>query len=146
MRISHDALVLVADGRKSLFLRNEGDDEYLNLVVEDQRAHADLEDRELKSDAPGRAMNQVGGGQSTMDEPDYHQIEEDRFARETAELLEKRVQQDGVGQLVVVAPPRTLGELRQHYGKAVEAKIVAEIDKDLVNHPIDRLEGVLRAL
>lgn len=35
MRISHDTLVLVADGRKSLFLRNEGDEEFLNLVVED---------------------------------------------------------------------------------------------------------------
>lgn len=146
MRISHDALVLVADGRKSLFLRNEGDDEYLNLVVEDQRAHAGLEDRDLKTDAPGRAMSQVGGRQSTMEEPDYHQIEEDRFAKETAELLARRVQRNGFDQLVVVAPPRTLGELRQHYDKAVEAKIVAEIDKDLVNHPIDKLEGVLKAL
>ena len=57
MRISHDALVLVADGRKSLFLRNEGDDEFLNLVVEDQRAHADLADRDMKSDAPGRSFS-----------------------------------------------------------------------------------------
>jgi protein required for attachment to host cells len=146
MRIPHDALVLVADGRKSLFFRNEGDGEFLNLVVEDQRAHADLQDRELKSDAPGRAMSQIGGRQSTMEEPDYHQIEEDRFARETAELLAKRVEQDGVDKLVVVAPPRTLGELRQHYGKAVEARIVAEIDKDLVNHPVDKLEDVLKAL
>lgn len=146
MRIAHDALVLVADGRKSLFLRNEGDDQFLNLVVEDQRAHADLADRDMKSDAPGRSMSPVGGGQSTMDEPDYHQIEEDRFAKETAELLAKRVQKNGVEQLIVVAPPRTLGELRHHYGKAVQAKIVAEVDKDLVNHPIDQLEGVLKAL
>jgi protein required for attachment to host cells len=146
MRISHDALVLVADGRKSLFLRNEGDEDYLNLVVEDQRAQAGLEDRDLKSDAPGRAMSQVSGRQSTMEEPDYHQIEEDRFAKETAALLSKRVQQSDFEQLIIVAPPRTLGELRQHYDKAVEAKIVAEVDKDLVNHPIDKVEGVLKGL
>jgi len=146
MRISHDALVLVADGRKSLFLRNEGDEEYLNLVVEDQRAQAGLEDRDLKSDAPGRAMSQVGGRQSTMEEPDYHQIEEDRFAKDTAALLSKRVQQSEFEQLIIVAPPRTLGELRQHYDKAVEAKIVAEIDKDLVNHPIDKVESLLKGL
>lgn len=146
MRISHDALVLVADGRKSLFLRNEGDEDYLNLVVEDQRAQAGLEDRDLKSDAPGRAMSQVGGRQSTMEEPDYHQIEEDRFAKETAALLSKRVQQSDFEQLIIVAPPRTLGELRQHYDKAVEAKIVAEVDKDLVNHPIDKVEGLLKGL
>ena len=146
MRMSHDTLVLVADGRKSLFLRNEGDEEFLNLVVEDQRAHADLEDRDLKSDAPGRAMNVVGGGRSAMDEPNYHQMEEDRFAKDTAGLLSKRVERGGIEQLVVVAPPRTLGELRQHYGKAVEAKIVAEVDKDLVNHPIDQLEAVLKGV
>ena len=144
MRIPHDALVLVADGRKSLFLRNEGD-EFPNLVVEDQRAQAGLEDR-MKSDAPGRAMSQVGGRQSTMEEPDYHQIEEDRFAADTAALLSKRAQAKGFEDLIIVAPPRTLGELRQHYDKAVEARIVAEVDKDLVNHPIDKLEGVLKAL
>lgn len=144
MRIPHDALVLVADGRKSLFLRNEGDAEFLNLVVDDQRAQAGLEDRDLKTDAPGRAMSQVGGRQSTMEEPDYHQVEEDRFAKETAELLTRRAPH--FDKLVVVAPPRTLGELRQHYDKAVETKIVAEIDKDLVNHPIKKLEEVLKGL
>lgn len=146
MRIAHDALVLVADGRKSLFLRNEGDAELLNLVVEDQRAHADLKDRELKSDAPGRSFSSVGARRSAMEEPDYHQQEEDRFAADTAALLATRARRNGFEQLIIVAPPRTLGELRQHYDKAVEAKIVAEIDKDLVNHPIDKLEGVLKAL
>lgn len=146
MLISHDALVLVADGRKSLFLRNEGNAESLNLVVEDQRAQADLADRDLKSDAPGRAMSQVGGRQSTMEEPDYHQIEEDRFAAETAALLSRRAQAKDYEQLIIVAPPRTLGELRRHYDKAIEGRIVAEVDKDLVNHPIERVEAALKAL
>ena len=146
MRISHDTLVLVADGRKSLFLRNEGDDEFLNLVVEDQRAHADLADRDMKSDAPGRSFSSTDSRRSSVEEADYHQIEEDRFAADTAALLSKHAQANGFEQLIIVAPPRTLGELRQHYDKAVEAKIVAEVDKDLVNHPIDKLEGVLKAL
>ena len=146
MRISHDALVLVADGRKSLFLRNEGDAEFLNLVVEDQRAHADLKDGDLKSDAPGRSFASVGSRRSAIEETDYHQQEEDRFAADTAALLSKRAKANGFEELIIVAPPRTLGELRQHYDKAVEAKIVAEVDKDLVNHPIDKLEGVLKAL
>lgn len=146
MQIPHDALVLVADGRKSLFLRNEGDAEYLNLVVEDQRAHADLKDGDMKTDAPGRSFSSVGTHRSAMDEPDYHQMEEDRFAADTAALLTKRAQANGFEQLVIVAPPRTLGELRQHYDKAVAAKIVAEVDKDLVNHPIDKLEAVLKGV
>lgn len=146
MRISHDALVLVADGRKSLFLRNDGDADYPNLIVEDQRAHADLEDREIKTDAAGRASSPVGGRQSSVDEPNYHQLEEDRFAADTATLLGKRAQSSDFEQLIIVAPPRTLGELRRHFDKAVQAKIVAEIDKDLVNHPIDQVEKLLKAM
>ena len=146
MRIAHDALVLVADGRKSLFLRNEGDAEFVNLVVEDQRAHADLKDGDMKSDAPGRSFASVGSRRSAIEETDYHQQEEDRFAAVTAALLSKRAKANAFEELIIVAPPRTLGELRQHYDKAVEAKIVAEVDKDLVNHPIDKLEGVLKAL
>lgn len=146
MRIAHDALLLVADGRKSLFLRNEGDGEDLNLVVEDQRAHADLRDSDLKSDAPGRSFASVGSRRSAVHETDYHQQEEDRFAADTAALLSKRAHANGFEQLIVIAPPRTLGELRRHYDKAVEARIVAEVDKDLVNHPIDKLEGILKAL
>ena len=146
MRIAHDALVLVADGRKSLFLRNEGDGEALNLVVEDQRAHADLKDSDLKSDAPGRSFASVGSRRSAVQETDYHQQEEDRFAADTAALLSKRAHANGFDQLIIIAPPRTLGELRRHYDKAVEARILAEVDKDLVNHPIDKLEGILKAL
>src|SRR6195952_2776001 len=86
MQIPHDSFVLVADGRKSLFFRNEGDGEFPNLIVERQDAHADPKDREIKSDAPGRAF---GGGdaRSAYEETDFHQQEEDRFAAETAEML-----------------------------------------------------------
>jgi len=146
MRISHGALVLVADGRKSLFLRNEGDADYLNLVVEDQHAHSDLKDSDWKSDAAGQRPSNGTYGQDSAQETNFHQLEEDRFAAETAALLARRARADNFSELFVVAPPRTLGELRQHYDKAVEAKITAEVDKDLVNHPIDKLEEALKSL
>jgi len=146
MRISHDTLVLVADGRKSLLLRNEGDEEHLHLVVEDQHAQAGLENRDLKTDGPGRSFASFSSRRSAMEETDYHQLEEDRFAKDMAELLSKRAQRNGFDQLIIVAPPRALGELRQHYDKAVEGKIIAEVDKDLVNHPLDKLEDVLKGL
>ncbi len=146
MRISHDSIVLVADGRKSLFLRNEGDAEFPNLVVEDQRAHADLADRDLKSDAPGTAMSGVGSHRSSMEETDYHQQEEDRFAADTAALLKSKMKPGATEDLIIVAPPRTLGELRKHFDKDVQARIVAEIDKDLTGHPINKMEAVLKGL
>ncbi len=37
MRIDHDAMVLVADGRKMLFFRNRGDNVFPNLEAETVR-------------------------------------------------------------------------------------------------------------
>lgn len=146
MHIAHDALVVVADGRKSLFLRNEGDAEYPNLIVESHREHEDRPDREIKADAPTVAVSSVGGGRNTVEDTDYHQQAEDRFAEEAAALLGRKVQGGGFEELIIVAPPRTLGELRRHYTQEVSSRIVAEIDKDLVNHPVDRIEELIKAI
>ena len=145
MRIPHDSFVLVADGRKSLFFRNEGDAEFPNLIVERKDGHADRKDREIKSDGPGSAFASNGAGRSTYEETDFHQQEEDRFAAETAEMLKARALSNDYEALVVVAPARTLGELRKHYHKEVERRLVAEVPKDLVNVPVAEIEKVLQA-
>jgi protein required for attachment to host cells len=44
---------------------------------------------------------------------------------------------------VIVAPPRTLAELRRHYSREVSARIVAEIDKDLTGHPVDEIAAII---
>ena len=46
-------------------------------------------------------------------------------------------------KLVLVAPPRVLGELRQELHKEVQDRIVGEVPKTLTNHPIDRIETLL---
>jgi cell division protein FtsL len=46
MRVPHNALVLVADGRKMLLLKNEGDAEHLNLQVEQKEIHEGPKDRD----------------------------------------------------------------------------------------------------
>ena len=113
MQIPHNAAVLIVDGRKMLFLRNEGDATHLNLVVEHAQEDLNPADRDQKTDAAGRAPSSLSG-QSTMDEPDYHQQEEDRFAAEVADLLKRRALGNEFESLLVVAPPRMLGELRKH--------------------------------
>ncbi len=145
MRVPHNSFVLVADGKKSLFFRNEGDGEFPNLIVERKDGHPDLKDREQKSDAPGSAFASNGAGRSSMEESDYHQLEEDRFAAETAELLNRRALSNDYDSLIVVAPPRTLGALRKHYHKEVERRIAGEIAKDLTGHPVREIEKILSA-
>ena len=145
MKIPHNAAVLVADGRKMLFLRNEGDAAYPNLVVEHAEEQANPKNSDQKSDAPGLSYSSVGSGRSTMDEMDFHQQEEDRFAVDAANLLERRALANDFESLIIVAPPRTLGELRKHYHSEVSARIAGELSKDLTNHPIPEIESAIKA-
>lgn len=145
MHLAHDTAVLVADGRKLLLLRNRGDDAHPDLVVEHGEEHPNPADRDQKSDAPGRSASNVGGGQSTMDEPDYHQLEEDRFAKDAADLLKRRALSHAFDALIVVAAPRTLGELRKHYHGEVSARITGEIAKDLTGHPVADIAAAIKA-
>jgi protein required for attachment to host cells len=166
MQLPHRSFVVVADGRKMLFFRNEGDAEHPNLVVERVREQDNPKDSEQKTDqaggasstqsgagapavAQGGSMHAQGGGaqfapsRGTMGETDFHQLEEDRFAAETAELLKKRALRNDFEQLIVVAPPKTLGELRKHYHKEVSNRIAGELDKDLTGHPVSEIEKIL---
>jgi protein required for attachment to host cells len=145
MQIPHNAAVLVADGRKMLFLRNEGDEAYPNLVVEHAEAQSNPKDSDQKSDAPGLSYSSAGHGRNTVDEVDFHQQAEDRFAVDAADLLKRRALANEFESLIIVAPPRTLGELRKHYHSEVSARITGELDKDLTNHPIPDIESAIKA-
>lgn len=145
MQVPHKAFVVVADGRKMLFFRNEGDAEHPNLNVERVREQDNPADRDQSTDRPGRSFSSVGPGRSAYEETDFHQLEEDRFAAETAELLKKRALRNDFDKLIVVAPPKTLGELRKAYHKEVSARIIGEIDKDLTGHPVDEIEKLIAA-
>lgn len=146
MRLPHNSVVMVADGEKMLFFRNEGDAEFPKLQVERKREQENLQDREMKRDDRGRTFDASGGaGRSAYEETDFHQLEKDRFAHETADMLKRWALRNAYDQLVVVAPPKTLGELRKHYHKEVEKRLAAEIPKDLTNMPVEEIEKTLLA-
>jgi protein required for attachment to host cells len=145
MRIPHNSFVLVADGRKSLFFRNEGDGEFPNLNVERKEEKHNPDHHEQARDTAGQAASPVGGVSATMGETDFHVLEENRFAADTAEMLKERALRNEYESLVIVAPPKTLGELRKHYHKEVEKRLVAEVAKDLTNVPVEEIERILQA-
>ena len=146
MQVPHNSFVMVADGRKMLFFRNEGDAEFLKLEVERKREHDVGEDRDMKTDDAGRTFDASGGaGRSAYEEVDFHQLEEDRFAAEAAEMLKQRALRNEFESVIIVAPPRTLGELRKHYHKEVEKRLTGEIAKDLTGHPVPEIEKIIQA-
>lgn len=143
MRIAHKSVVVVADGRKMLLFRNAGRPDDPSLELERTCEQDNLPNRELKSDSPGRSTASVGLGRNAFDEADFHEIEEMRFASETAEMLRRRALSNDFDSLIVIAPPKTLGALRKHYHKEVETRLKAEIAKDLTGHPVKEIERII---
>ena len=143
MKLPKNTLVLVADGRKMLFLRNHGDEAQMDLHLEAHQEQDNPPTREQGTDVPGRSFSSVGSRRSAMEQTDFHQIEEDRFAAEAANILRDRALNGDFKTLVVVAPPRTLGELRKHYHKEVASRIVEELHKDLTGFPINDIQAAL---
>ena len=113
MPLPHNALVLVADGRKMLFFRNHGDEGQIDLRTEAHDARKDRQDREIKTDAPGVVQQSAGTGRSTYEETDFHQQEEDRWIKEAAEELKRRALRNDFDALAIIAPPKALGVLKK---------------------------------
>jgi protein required for attachment to host cells len=144
MPLANNTLVLVTDGRKTLFFRNHGDENQIDLRTEDFDEREDLKDREMKTDAPG-AIGQGGGysGRVAYDETDFHQQEEDRWAVAAAEEVNRRVLKNDFEALAIVAPPKTLGLIRKKLHKEADRRVVCEIPKEMTRRPIPDIEALL---
>jgi protein required for attachment to host cells len=143
LSIDHGAWVLVGDGEKALFFRNEGDRLNPNLEVLEVLERENPRTGEQGTDRPGRTHSSVGMHRSAMQETNWHKLEKHRFAKEIAEALYTAAHRGRYSKLVIAAPPMTMGDIRKALHKEVSDKVVAEISKDLTNMPKDEIERVL---
>jgi protein required for attachment to host cells len=140
LMIPHECRVVVGDGRKVLVLRNHGSPIAPDLRVEDVfKAPDNPATSEQGTDRPGRAPG-VDARRSGMEQSDWHQLAEQRFAKEIAETLERIRRERGVKSFVLVAPPKILAELRQDVSHQVRDIVVAEVAKDLTGHPVPDIQ------
>lgn len=135
--IPHNAVVLVGDGRKALFLRNLGSEKHPRLVVERLMEHADPPTREWGTDRPGRTAVGIGGSRSALEETDWHRVEEERFVHSITALLSKAAHAENGLQIVIILPPKALGEFRAGMDATLERHVVAQIHGDLTAHTLE---------
>lgn len=145
VKIHQGDWIVVCDGKKALLLENAGDEKFLNLKTREVYQHPDAKTHELGTDAPGRAFSSAGAGRSAVEQTDWHDQEEHRFLSGLLHHLETAINAGKVKSLIMVAPPRALGMLRQTYSHAVKSALRAEIDKDFVRMPVHEIEKHLTA-
>lgn len=118
MPLAYNTLVLVADGRKALFLRNHGNAQQVDLRV---TADRDLQPRD----------------EETAEEA------EGRFARDLTDEINAMALTSKFDALVVVAPAPTMGELRSHWHAETAARIVGEHVQDMTGRRVAEIQAML---
>lgn len=129
MRVPKDTLVVVADGGGARVLRNVGAAFDPELIAEQTLAPQDLDD-----DGPAGPVPAETRGE---------EIDEATFAKQLANWLNARALRQEFDNLVLMADPQTLGQIRRSLHKEVNDRLIAEIDKNMTNAP---LGDIARAL
>ena len=134
MRIPHNAMVALANGEKFVLMRNEG-----HPLVPKLRRLGEL-DLELTNFAAGvRHQDPAGQRNGSTD------LDELAHGAAIAGWLNDKALKGDIGEVVVAADPKTLGQIRKHCHKELESRIVGEVAKDLINSPIETIEQALVA-
>jgi protein required for attachment to host cells len=127
MLLPKGTIVAVADGEKFNLFSNTGDEADPTLTA---MAEPDIENVNTGSGASNQSESQAA---------------EDGFAGGIAGLLNKRVLDGEISDLVIIAAPRTLGELRKSYHKKLLEVLRGEISKDLTGHAVHDIEKAIAA-
>jgi protein required for attachment to host cells len=141
--IPSNALVLVSDGRRARLLRNQGTIANPKLTVERALEQDNPPTREQGTDKPGRMHGSDGVSRSSVEQTDWHQLQEQRFASELADLLYKLGHAGNYAELIVVAPPKMLGDLRSSFHPKVRSAVIAEVAKDLTQYSVPEISDLL---
>lgn len=131
MLIPANAHVAIANGEKFLLLRNAGQG------LEPKLERVDELDLLLTNFSAGVRHQDPAGQRGSSD------IDELAHGAAIADWLNARALKGELGDIVVAADPRTLGQIRQHYHKETRSRVVGELNKDLTNLPIPDIERTL---
>lgn len=99
-----------------------------------------MRDGELESDRPGRRFGGTSGHHHGVDgERSTQQHQLTLFAKEVAERIDDDRLNHEFDKLVLVAPPKMLGLLRQSLTGPSQGLLAAEIAKDILRHGDDAI-------
>lgn len=142
--------ILLADAARARVMRNpeySGDMEHapVETIFEVTAEHRPL--RDIMTDAPGRSFASVGARRSAME---YHsdpvRDETRKFAASLLSDIEARFNAGDFDQLVICAPPRMLGVLREVMPNKLTSVVRSEVAKDFTKLPPLELRKLLQHL
>lgn len=134
MKLPQNSHVAVVDGETFLLFRNEG-----QL----------FEPRLRKEDSPELDVTNFSAGVKHQDDIGQRHgrtdLQELGHAAAAAEWLNAKAISNDLKDVLVIADPKSLGEMREHYHSELEKRVVGEIDKTLTGQPVEQIEKAIVA-
>jgi len=134
MKLPHKALVALVDGEKFVVMRNAG---------------GPFEPRLETIDKPSLTATNFSAGARHQDpvsqQPGSNDLNELAYAAAAAEWLNAKAIAGEIGEVLVIADPKTLGEMRRHYHVELQRRLVGEIPKTMTGEPGDRIARAIAA-
>jgi protein required for attachment to host cells len=128
-------LYIIADGGRARFVAMDdaGDFHTLSSFVSSEM-HERSSD--LGRDRPSRVKESANVARHAV-EPrhDLHEAAKEDFVRQVAAAVDQEHNERKFDQLVLIAPPRVLSELRASLSKPMAKVVVHELQKDLTKVP-----------
>jgi protein required for attachment to host cells len=126
-------VIAVVDGEKFELHRNAGNEAAPEFVPMDvPKLH------EHNRDSGARHISSAAN-------PTGHLLDEDAHAAAVAVWLNQQVVARNIENLIVIAPPRSLGELRRHYDSALRNVLFRELDKEMTGRTGQDILEALRS-
>ena len=129
-QLPEGTLIVVADGQKARLFRNLGDGRELQLRQEDVMDAHDIFLQGPSGVAPP--------------EQTAEQTDEASFAKHVAQKLNHGALNNQYADLVLVADPQTLGQMRPQLHKETLERLRGEIAKTLTNSPVEDITAALQ--
>ena len=133
MKVPHNAHIAIVDGENFIVMRNKGQ------MFEPDLGDAQKPDLDATNYSAGVShQDHVGQRKGTST-----QLDELAHSAAAAEWLNAKSIAGEIDDLVVIADPKTLGEMRRHFHGETEKRIIGELAKTMTNESSDRIAKAL---
>lgn len=132
MKVPHNAHVAVVDGNRFLLMRNTGQ------MFEPKLGHVETPELDPTNYSAGiRAQDESSQRSGATD------LNELAHAAAVAEWLNAKAKAGEIDDLIIVADPKSLGEMRHHYHTELKSRLCGEVAKTMTGEPTDRIAAAL---
>ena len=138
--------ILVADGARARVYQNKGPGSGLAETRFPEMVGSHEPARDINADRPGRMQGPSMPRHGIDWSSDPHREQKRAFAKDVAEFLKLQARRNAFDRLVIAAPAKTLGDLREALDPLVAERVTEEVPKDLTQFNVRELPQHLESV